>query len=149
MTKITSETCFRKFNFTLYERLETIKQHISNIFNTKTFSFYKLQFQFEPNINSKEPGRYHAQGYARLRNGKQLKAGYYNSKTKKGSGIKKIFEANPHLEFANGIEEQCLAYTGKEYNRCKNPNHQLCKCDLFDLSKICNKCNENCEKTFA
>ncbi|RIB06656.1 hypothetical protein C2G38_2216521 [Gigaspora rosea] len=149
MTKITSETRFRKFNFTLYERLETIMQHISNIFNTKTCPFYKLQFQFEPNNNSKEPGRYHAQGYARLRTGKQLKAGSYDSKTKKGSGIKKIFEANPHLEFANGTEEQCLAYTGKEYNRCKNPNHQPCKCDLFDLTKICKKCNENCERTFA
>ncbi|RIB08876.1 hypothetical protein C2G38_2269695 [Gigaspora rosea] len=117
MTKITSETRFKKFNFTLYERLETITQHISNIFNTKTCPFYKLQFQFEPNNNR--------------------------------SGIKKIFEANPHLEFANGTEEQCLTYTGKEYNRCKNPNHQPCKCDLFDLTKICKKCDENCERTFA
>ncbi|RIB08703.1 hypothetical protein C2G38_2251860 [Gigaspora rosea] len=148
MTKITSETRFRKFNFTLYEKLDTIYSHITNLFNDKSCPFSILKFQFELNYNSKEPGKHHVQGFARVRKG-QLRLGSYDSITQKGSGIKEIFEANIHIEFANGTDDECLAYTGKEYNRCKNPNHQKCKCDLFDLSKICKKCNETCERTFA
>src|SRR5260364_70415 len=148
MTKITSETRFRKFNFTLYEKLDTIYSHITNLFNDKSCLSSILKFQFELNYNSKEPGKHHVQGFARVRRG-QLRLGSYDSLTQKGSGIKEIFEANVHIEFANGTDDDCLAYTGKEYNRCKNPNHQKCKCDLFDLSKICKKCNETCERTFA
>jgi hypothetical protein len=149
-TKINSDSRPTKFNFTLYERLDTIKQHIDNIFASKDCKFDKFQFQFEPNDSASKPGRYHAQGYASFRKGKQLKVGWYDSMTKKGAGIKKeIFEANAHIEFANGTEEQCLAYTSKDYNRCKNPDHQPCKCDLFDLSKTCENCDETCKRTFA
>ncbi|CAG8543303.1 13201_t:CDS:2, partial [Dentiscutata heterogama] len=51
--------------------------------------------------------------------------------------------------FANRTDDQCLAYTGKDYDRYKNPKHQPCKCDFFDLFKICKKCNESCERLFA
>ncbi|RIB18021.1 hypothetical protein C2G38_2185780 [Gigaspora rosea] len=68
--------------------------------------------------------------------------GSYNSKTKKGSGIKEIFQANPHIENANETEEQCLDYCGKDFDCCKNPLHnpnpkngEKCKCDFFDLTK--------------
>ncbi|CAG8591152.1 3225_t:CDS:2, partial [Scutellospora calospora] len=127
---ITPDTRFRKFNFTLYERLETFHDHIEKIFNTKSCIFKILQFQFEPNHNSSEPGRYHAQGYARLREGKQSRA--------------------------NRTEEECLAYISKDYERCKllehNPNPKKglkYRCDFKDLSKICIYCNENCERHFA
>ncbi|RIB00369.1 hypothetical protein C2G38_2171101 [Gigaspora rosea] len=83
---ITSKSKFRKFNFKLYERLDTIR-------------------------------------FVRLHHGKQLLFGHYDSLTKKGSGIKRYFEANLHIEFANGTDEECLAYTGKDYNRCDNPEH--------------------------
>jgi hypothetical protein len=35
----------------------------------------------------------------------------------------------------------------KKYNRCKI--HNRCKCDFFDLSKICDKCDESCERKVA
>src|SRR6185436_1109220 len=77
-------------------------------------------------------------------------------KTKKGSGLKLIFEANLHFFFANGTDEECLAYTSKDYDRCKLPEHnpnpkkgQRCKCDFKDLSKICEYCNENCKRPFS
>ncbi|KAF0420420.1 hypothetical protein F8M41_006991 [Gigaspora margarita] len=73
-----------------------------------------------------------------------------------GSGIKEIFQANPHIEHANGTEQQCLDYCSKDFNRCKNPLHnpnpkkgEKCKCDFFDLTKRCKFCNENCERLFA
>ncbi|CAG8445139.1 16432_t:CDS:2, partial [Dentiscutata heterogama] len=59
--------------------------------------------------------------FAKLRKGKQLEVGYYNSDTKEG----------------------------KNYDRCKNPEHQPCKCDFFYLSKICKKYNKSCERPFA
>ena len=58
---ITSDTRFRKFNFTLYERLDTFYSHVEKIFNTKTCPFKIFQFQFKPNHNTSEPRRYHAQ----------------------------------------------------------------------------------------
>ncbi|CAG8603368.1 5400_t:CDS:2, partial [Scutellospora calospora] len=153
---INPDTRFRKFNFTLYERLETFHDHVEKIFNTKNCPFKLLQFQFEPNKNASEPGRYHAQGFVKLRERTQQRVGEYNSETKKGSGLKKIFEANVHFEFANSTEEECLAYTSKDHDRCKllehNPNPKKglkCKCDFKDLSKICSYCNENCERPFA
>ncbi|RIB25192.1 hypothetical protein C2G38_2166536 [Gigaspora rosea] len=142
-----------KFNFTLYEKLDTLKIHITNLFNTKTCLFSILKFQFETNHNSKEPNKYHAQGFVKIRNNKQLHLGNYNSKTNKESGIKEIFKANVHVEFANGTDEEYLAYCRKFYNCCKNPAHnpnpkkgEKCECDLNDLSKFC---NESCERTFA
>ncbi|RIB02270.1 hypothetical protein C2G38_2228273 [Gigaspora rosea] len=123
MSNIDSNTRFRKFNFTLYEKLDTLKTHITKLFNTKTCPFSILKFQFETNHNFKEPNKYHAQGFVKVRNNKQLRLGNYNSKTNKGSGIKEIFKANVHVEFANGTDEECLAYCGKFYNRCKNPAH--------------------------
>src|SRR5260363_234704 len=113
MTKITSETRFRKFNFTLYKKLDAIYSYITNLFNNKSCPFSILKFQFELNYNSKEPGKHHIQGFARVCK-EQLYLGSYNSITQKGSGIKKIFEANIHIEFANGTDEDCLAYTRKK-----------------------------------
>ncbi|CAG8561181.1 5187_t:CDS:1, partial [Dentiscutata heterogama] len=108
-----------------------------------------MKLQLELNRNPSNPGRYHGQGFAKLRKGKQLEVGHYDSSTKEGAGIKNIFQANLHLDYANGTDEQNLAYTGKDYDRCKNPDHQPCKCDFFDLSKICKKCNKSCERPFA
>ncbi|CAG8612666.1 7491_t:CDS:1, partial [Scutellospora calospora] len=80
----------------------------------------------------------------------------YNLETKKGSGLKMIFEANIHFEFANSTDKHCLAYTSKDYNRCKlsehNPNSKKelkCKYDFKDLSKICLYYNKNCKRSFA
>jgi hypothetical protein len=153
---INSETRFRKFNFILYERLDTFNQHIKNLFETKECPFQLLKFQFEINHNSSESGRYHAQGFAKVKTGKQLRVGEYNTKTKKGSGIKLLFEANPHFDFANGTDDDCLAYVGKDYDRCKLPEHnsypkkgQKCKCDFKDLSKFCNYCDNTCSRPFA
>ncbi|RIB00120.1 hypothetical protein C2G38_2235576, partial [Gigaspora rosea] len=119
--------------------------------------FSLLKFQFELNRKSEEPGKYHAQGYVKVRKEKQqIALGSYNSKTKKGSGIKEIFQANPHIEHANGTEEQCLDYCNKDFNRCKNSLHnpnpkkgEKCKCDFFDLTKRFKFCNENCKRLFA
>ncbi|RIB15537.1 hypothetical protein C2G38_2192130 [Gigaspora rosea] len=86
-------------------------------------TFFYLKFQFETNYNSKEPNKYHAQEFVKIRNNKQLCLGNYNSKTNKELGIKEIFKANIYVEFANGTDEECLAYCGKFYNRCKNPAH--------------------------
>ncbi|KAF0429400.1 hypothetical protein F8M41_005696 [Gigaspora margarita] len=49
--------------------------------------------------------------------------GSYNSKTKKGSGIKEIFQANPYIEYANGTEQQYLDYCSKDFDYCKNLLH--------------------------
>ena len=156
MSKITPDTRFRKSNFTLYERLDTFYEYINNLFNTNSCPFQILQFQFEKNHNSSESERQHAQRFAKLRIGKQLRVGDYDSRTKKGSEIKLIFEANVHLDFANGTDEECLAYTSKNYDRCKLPEHNpnpkkglKCKCDFKDITKICKYCNENCKRTFA
>ena len=51
MSNIDSNTQFRKFNFTLYKKLDTLKTHITKLFNTKTCSFSILKFQFETNHN--------------------------------------------------------------------------------------------------
>ncbi|KAF0515537.1 hypothetical protein F8M41_017304 [Gigaspora margarita] len=153
MTIIT-KTRFRSFNFTLYERLDTFYSQITQLFNKKSCSFALLNFQFEPNQRSEEPGRYHAQGYVKIR--KQMALGSYNSKTKKGSSIKEIFQANPHIEHANRTEQQYLDYCSKDFNHCKNPLHnpnpkkgKKCKCDFFDLTKKCKFCNKNCKRLFA
>ncbi|RIB07469.1 hypothetical protein C2G38_2045984 [Gigaspora rosea] len=153
---ITSKSKFQKFNFTLYERLDTIREHIIQIFNTKSCPFLQLWFQFEANKKSLKPGKYHPQGLVKLRKDKQILLGSYDSLTKKGTGIKGYFEANLYVEFANGTNKECLAYTGKDYNQCNNPEHnpnskkgQKCKCDFKDLSKICNCCTEKCIRTFA
>ena len=45
MSKITSQSRPRQFLFTLYEGLDTIKQRITNYFNTKDCQFDKLQNQ--------------------------------------------------------------------------------------------------------
>ncbi|RIB10909.1 hypothetical protein C2G38_2204880 [Gigaspora rosea] len=140
---IISKSRFRSFNFTLYERLDTFHSYIIQLFNKESCPFSLLKFQFELNRKSEEPGKYHAQGYVKVRKEKQqIALGSYNSKTKKGSGIKKIFQANPHIEHANGTEEQCLDYCGKDFDHCKNPLHnpnpkkgEKCKCDFFDLTK--------------
>jgi hypothetical protein len=80
MSKINSQTQFRRFNFTLYEKLDIIHKHISDIFNEKTCPFKEFHFKFEPNNHTSQPGRYHAQGYAELK--KQTRLGTYDQITK-------------------------------------------------------------------
>ncbi|RIB20474.1 hypothetical protein C2G38_2035209 [Gigaspora rosea] len=154
---ITSKSRFRSFNFTLYERLDTFYSYIIQLFNKESCLFTLLKFQFELNRKSEEPNKYHAQGYVKVRKEKQqIALGTYNSKTKKGSGIKENFQANPYIEHANGTEEQCLDYCGKDFDHCKNPlynpNPKKVKnvnAIFFDLTKKCKFCNENCKRLFA
>src|SRR5690242_1944557 len=139
MSRINSDTRFRKFNFVLYERLDTITDYLKNLFLKKTCKFKEIYFKFEPNNNSKDSNKYHAQGWAELR--KQQRVGNYDSRTKNGSGIKKIFEANLHINHANGTKEECFAYIDKDFDRCKDPKHQPCKCNFKDQLDRCSKCN--------
>ncbi|CAG8830801.1 23218_t:CDS:2, partial [Gigaspora margarita] len=60
MNPITSKSKFRKFNFTLYENLTTVRQHFTNIFNAKEYTTkvklskkQKLdEFEYDPQIES-------------------------------------------------------------------------------------------------
>ncbi|CAG8655842.1 8714_t:CDS:2 [Acaulospora morrowiae] len=88
--------------------------------------------------------RAHMQGFAILKD--QMRIGKYTQTNK--SGIKGLFESNSiHINFANGTPEQCRDYCSKKYNRCKD--HNGCKCDYFNLEKMCDKCDENCTRTLA
>ena len=45
----------------------------------------------------------------------------------------------------NGDSEQNLAYSTKEWDRCKDPKHvKRCKCDYKIRENTCNVCNESC-----
>ncbi|CAG8485929.1 7727_t:CDS:2 [Dentiscutata heterogama] len=67
-----------------------------------------MKLQLELNRKSLEPRRYHSQGFAKLRKSKQLEVGYYNSDTKEGAEVKKIFQANFYLDFADRTDDQYL-----------------------------------------
>jgi energy-coupling factor transporter ATP-binding protein EcfA2 len=51
------------------------------------------------------------------------------------------------IEKLYGTSEQNKNYAMKMYNRCKE--HSKCRCDFFDLTKICGNCNGSCVRTFA
>ncbi|CAG8686728.1 7804_t:CDS:2, partial [Dentiscutata heterogama] len=118
------------------------KNRISPQISVQTCRFQEVHFKFEPNNNSKDPDKYHAQGYAELR--KQARLGNWDSKTQTGTGIKLYFRANLHIHRADGTKEECLAYLGKDYERCKNPKHQPCKCDYNNFNHRCERCDETC-----
>src|SRR5271170_982185 len=150
---ITPQTRFRKFNFTLYEGLDTFVSRMKRLFKRKDNPFKYMIFQMEVNHNPSDPnrGRKHAQGYAEI---DQMRLGWYNDRKK--TDIKKLFQANVHVEHANGTREECVGYCKKKYNRCKLPEHnedpkhgKCCKCSFQDLSLHCRLCNDECVRTLA
>ncbi|CAG8724068.1 13162_t:CDS:2 [Racocetra persica] len=80
----------------------------------------------------------------------QLRLGNYKY-NKKASTIKSIFQDEEmHIDYHNGTFEDMIRYCKKDHNRCSK-YHPYCRCDFFDLTKICDKCNESCLEfcTFA
>ncbi|CAG8557178.1 27461_t:CDS:2, partial [Racocetra persica] len=70
---------------------------------------------------------------------------------KKASTIKSIFQDEEmHVDYHNGTFDDAIRYCKKDRNRCSK-HHPYCRCDFFDLTKICNKCNKSCLefRTFA
>ncbi|CAG8579071.1 2836_t:CDS:1 [Acaulospora morrowiae] len=116
-------------------------------FNDSNNCIQYIIFQLEFNYHASGTGGcVHMQGFVILKD--QMRIGKYNSKGGFGSGIKNIFKSNSvHIDFANGTPEQYRDYCRKKYNRCKN--HDKCKCDYFDLGKICEKCDDNCVRDLA
>ena len=49
--------------------------------------------------------------------------------------------------FLAGNSDQNRAYAMKTYNRCKV--HSQCRCDFFDLSKICEHCTDLCIRSYV
>ncbi|CAG8784330.1 2019_t:CDS:1, partial [Racocetra persica] len=83
----------------------------------------------------------HIQGFCMLWT--QLRLGNYKN-SKKASTIKGIFQNEEmHVNFHNRTFEDAIRYCKKDRNRCSK-HHPYCRCDFFDLTKICDKCNENC-----
>ncbi|CAG8762193.1 18575_t:CDS:2, partial [Racocetra persica] len=70
--------------------------------------------------------------------------------SKKASTIKSVFQSEEmYIDYHNGIFEDAINYCKKDRNRCSK--HNRCRCDFFDLTKICCKCDESCLefRTFA
>lgn len=79
-------------------------------------------------------GRIHVQAYSQY------------SRQKTFSDIKETFNDNsmifPKEGKVWGTSEEARNYSIKDYNHCKQ--HSKCKCDYFDLSKICELCTNKC-----
>ncbi|CAG8549685.1 14090_t:CDS:2 [Dentiscutata heterogama] len=112
-------------------KLNTIRKHIDNIFRKKTCHFSRIKLQLELNCKFSEPGYYHGQGFAKLRKGKQLEIGYYNSNTKEDLKDEEV-QTNPYEiateevlkgENIDKVITKYISYTGTEKSK-------LCK-DLF------------------
>ena len=62
------------------------------------------------------------------------------------TNIKETFDDNAMIFPKNGktwgTSKEARDYSIKEYNRCKQ--HSKCKCDYFDLTKICELCTNKC-----
>ncbi|CAG8843030.1 33853_t:CDS:1, partial [Racocetra persica] len=83
----------------------------------------------------------HIQGFCMLWT--QLRLGNYKY-GKKASTIKGIFQDEEmHVDYHNGIFEDVIRYCKKDRNRCSK-HHPYCRCDFFDLTKICDKCDRSC-----
>ncbi|CAG8565985.1 12081_t:CDS:1 [Acaulospora morrowiae] len=141
-------TRFRRFNFTLYEHVDTsfvksIEEKFRDLNNCIQYIIFQLEFNHHASGSDE---RIHMQGFVILKN--QMRIGKYDRERGVGSGIKNIFKSNSiHIDFANGTPDQCRDYCSKKYNRCKD--HDSCKCDYFDLERVCEKCDENCIRDFA
>ena len=153
LNDINSNTRFRRFNFTLYENLDTLNDILTESFNKKDCLFRYVKFQFEKNYDGDKAGK-HAQGMALLK--EQIRLGSYLPK--KRSGIKKLFRSNKiHVDYMNGTIKDTQNYCGKIYNRCKAHNYDSksnpCRCSLFNLNDFsnCKYCNTECcsQRTLA
>ncbi|RIB06817.1 hypothetical protein C2G38_2046496 [Gigaspora rosea] len=57
--------------------------------------------------------------------------------------IKELFnDSSMFIEKIKTISLLAKLYSGKMYNHCEK--HKDCKCDYYDLSKICEHCDETC-----
>ncbi|CAG8810796.1 502_t:CDS:1, partial [Racocetra persica] len=94
-------------------------------------------FQYEYTKTSKK----HIQGFCILWT--QMRLGNYKY-GKKASTIKSIFQDEEmHVDFHNGTFDDTIRYCKKDRNRCSK-HHPYCRCDFFDLTKICDKCDKSC-----
>jgi hypothetical protein len=89
-----------------------------------------LSYQLEDT----EDGKIHTQAY------------HQYSMQKTFTNIKETFGDNAMIFPKNGktwgTSKEARDYSIKEYNRCKQ--HSKCKCDYFDLTKICELCTNKC-----
>nr|CAG8683419.1 10651_t:CDS:1 [Entrophospora candida]CAG8687549.1 3003_t:CDS:1 [Entrophospora candida] len=94
--------------------------------------FNYIKYQYEKGDNQ----RLHAQVNLQAHKATTMKA------------IKKKLNDNTlHLEKTRGTFCEADDYCGKIYNRCKI--HKSCKCDYFDIEKICELCNKDCVRSLA
>jgi len=116
MFEITSRTRFRRFNFTLYENLDTFVCRVYKIFEQDNNPFKYLVFRVDANSNSSDPDfRRIVQGYAEI---DQMRLGCYSDRVT--SGIKGIMQTNSlHIEFAYGTREECIDYVKRDSGICE------------------------------
>ncbi|CAG8833927.1 8026_t:CDS:1, partial [Racocetra persica] len=103
-----------------------------------------IAFQYEYTKTNKN----HIQDFCMLWT--QLRLGNYKY-GKKASTIKSIFQSKEmHVDYYNGTFDDAIRYCKKDRNHCSK-HHPYCRCDFFDLTKICDKCNQSCLefRTFA
>ncbi|CAG8486210.1 6910_t:CDS:2 [Scutellospora calospora] len=87
--------------------------------------------QYEPT----KTGQIHEQAYFQFKDRQTVKSAKAMLKHKSMNFPK----------YLNGDSEQNLAYSVKEWDRCKDPKHvKKCKCDYKIKENICNICNESC-----
>ncbi|CAG8846361.1 26228_t:CDS:1, partial [Racocetra persica] len=137
------KTKLRRFMFTLFtDNLQKYKELICENIEKRIIRY--IVFQYEYTKTNKK----HVQGFCMLWT--QMRLGNYKY-GKKASTIKSVFQSEEmHVDYHNGTFEDAINYCKKDYNRCSN-HHPYCRCDFFDLTKTCNKCDENCLefRTFA
>ncbi|CAG8729178.1 7602_t:CDS:2, partial [Racocetra persica] len=122
--------------------LQKYKELITENVDKKIIQY--IVFQYEYTKTSKK----HIQGFGMLWT--QLRLGNYKY-GKKTSTIKSIFQNEEmHVDYHNRTFDDAIRYCKKDRNQCSK-HHPYCRCDFFDLTKICDKCNENCLefRTFA
>lgn len=149
-----------KFGFTINtsekftsDLLLKFNKYIYKIFNNnqKESNFFRyIIYQHE---KAPETGRIHIQGYVQLFKQSTMK----RIKEKLTNNMEFNFNNEVHIEHPiRGSFEDQIRYCSKDYNRCKDPEHNLdpshnkcCTCDYFDLSIICKYCNEQCQRIIA
>lgn len=105
MSGITPQTRFRRFNFTLYENLDTFTRCMDKLFKRDDNPFEYFIFWIGSNF-----GQRCVEGYAEV---DLMRLGYYNDRRK--SGIKGIMQSNfLHVEFAYGTREECIDFFTNE-----------------------------------
>ncbi|CAG8710927.1 12213_t:CDS:2, partial [Racocetra persica] len=94
-----------------------------------------IVFQYEYTKTRKK----HIQGFCILWTQLRLRNYKYS---KKASTIKSIFQDEEmYVDYHNRIFEDMIRYCKKDRNRCSK-HYPYCRCNFFDLTKICDKCDE-------